>query len=173
MNMENIFSIVNTIALVSWLLLILLPFNRREYFYKITKYLTFPILGLLYAVLIFPHFISSGGGFDTFENVKKLLSNDWVLLAGWIHYLIFDLFVGIYIAKNLDERKIPKIFQSFFLILTFMFGPAGLLVYFLFNQIIKFTNKYIYFFYPVDWRLGLENKVYSYTLYAWAFSFAL
>lgn len=173
MDLEIIFSIVNTVALLSWVLLIVLPKKQRGYLYTVCKFVTFPLLALLYAGLMFSYFTSSGGGFDTFENVRKLLSNDWVLLAGWIHYLVFDLFVGIYIAKKLDDRNIGRIFQSFFLLLTFMFGPAGFLTFITFIFLVTYINKYIYFLYPKDLRLGLDNKIYSYTLYSLAFSLAL
>jgi hypothetical protein len=135
--------------------------------------LVFPILAIIYSVLIITFFQVSGGGFDTLENVKKLLSNDWVLLAGWVHYLIFDLFVGVYIAKRLDSNNIGKVFQVIILITTFMFGPLGWLLNFLFEKLNTLFTKYIYFFYKEEDRIGLENKVYSYTLFVLTLNIAL
>lgn len=170
---ETTFLIVNTLALISWILLIVFTPKFREYLYKVFSNLVFPFLALIYGVLIISFFQVSGGGFDSFENVKKLLSNDWVLLAGWIHYLIFDLFVGVYIAKRLDKNNIDKLFQGIILLITFMFGPLGWLIYFLFEKLNILFTKYIYKFYKQEDRIGLENKIYSYTLFSLTINIAL
>jgi hypothetical protein len=52
-----------------------------------------------------------------------------VLLAGWIHYLAFDLFVGRWIASEADKMGISRLIQGPILFGTFMFGPLGLLVF--------------------------------------------
>ena len=48
---------------------------------------------------------------------------------GWIHYLAFDLFVGVWIARNADRHGINRIIQVPILFFTLMFGPMGLLIY--------------------------------------------
>jgi hypothetical protein len=50
-----------------------------------------------------------------------------LLLAGWVHYLAFDLFVGAHIAKSSAELGLPRWPLILLLPLTFMFGPLGLL----------------------------------------------
>ena len=56
-------------------------------------------------------------------------ADPWLLLAGWIHYLAFDLLVGAWEARDARERGIPHLFVVPSLILTFLFGPAGWLLY--------------------------------------------
>ena len=53
----------------------------------------------------------------------------WLLLAGWIHYLAFDLFVGSWEVRDAQERGIPHLAVVPCLLLTFMFGPAGWFLY--------------------------------------------
>jgi hypothetical protein len=57
--------------------------------------------------------------------------SDPVLVAGWIHYLAFDLFVGTWIASEADRLGWNRVVQAPILIATFMFGPIGLLLFFI------------------------------------------
>ena len=59
----------------------------------------------------------------------KLFTNEWATLAGWIHYLAFDLFVGAWEVKDAQEKNISHWFVIPCLILTFLFGPIGFLLY--------------------------------------------
>ena len=52
-----------------------------------------------------------------------------MLLAGWIHYLAFDLLIGSWEVRDARELGIPHLFVVPCLFLTFMFGPAGWLLY--------------------------------------------
>ena len=83
----------------------------------------------LYAVLIAIHFAGSKGGFSSLHEVALLFANPWLLLAGWVHYLAFDLLVGSWEVRDARERGVRHIFVVPCLILTFLFGPAGWLLY--------------------------------------------
>ena len=61
--------------------------------------------------------------------MAELFSNPWLLLAGWIHYLAFDLFVGTWMVRDSLERRVPRLLVAPCLLLTFLFGPAGFLAY--------------------------------------------
>jgi len=52
-------------------------------------------------------------------------------LAGWVHYLAFDLFIGSWEVRDANRHGIPPWAIIPSLILTFLFGPMGLLLYFL------------------------------------------
>jgi hypothetical protein len=52
-----------------------------------------------------------------------------LLAAGWLHYLAFDLFVGAWIAERAGALGIPHLLVLPLLLLTFLFGPAGLLAF--------------------------------------------
>ena len=69
------------------------------------------------------------GGFNSIAEVRALFMSDPVLLAGWVHYLAFDLFLGIWIAEQADRIHIHRIIQAPVLAATFLFGPIGLLLH--------------------------------------------
>jgi hypothetical protein len=50
--------------------------------------------------VFFPGVSPAEGGFGTLAEVKALFSVDALLLAGWIHYLAFDLFIGAWIVRD-------------------------------------------------------------------------
>jgi hypothetical protein len=70
-----------------------------------------------------------GGGFGSLAQVQTLFSFPRAALAGWLHYLAFDLFVGSRIARDSQRRGIAAYAVAPALLLTFMFGPVGLLTY--------------------------------------------
>ena len=69
------------------------------------------------------------GGFSTLAGVSQLFANPWLLLAGWIHYLCFDLLIGCWEVRDARDRGLPHLLVVPCLLLTFMFGPAGWLLY--------------------------------------------
>lgn len=125
---SEIFSYANSAALLGWLILIFLP-RRFDIVFFIPQYLIPFGLGLIYAGLIFANIYTVDGGFDSIQNVRALFSKDELLLAGWIHYLAFDLFIGAWIARQSDGLGIPRLIQTIVLLATFMFGPVGLVLY--------------------------------------------
>ena len=128
MKAEQIFSIANLLAMLSWLLIIILP--RWRFTAKIVLNGAIPLLlSAAYLVLIVLFFGKAEGGFDSLANVMKLFTNEWAVLAGWIHYLAFDLFVGSWEVKDAQANGISHWFVIPCLILTFLLGPIGFLLY--------------------------------------------
>jgi hypothetical protein len=60
-----------------------------------------------------------------------------VLLAGWIHYLAFDLFVGSWEVRDAQRVGIHHLFVVPCLVLTVLFGPIGLLLYLLLRAALR------------------------------------
>ncbi|MCE9600023.1 MAG: DUF4281 domain-containing protein [Spirochaetia bacterium] len=77
------------------------------------------------------------GGFGSLEGVSLLFQNPYALLAGWIHYLAFDLFVGSWISAHAAKHSISRFLILPCQFLTFMFGPVGLLSYLLLRLAIR------------------------------------
>lgn len=130
MNPELIFSIANTAALIGWIILAVAPR------WKWTKTLILSgglilLLSAIYLTIIALTFGESEGGFDSLANVMKLFEDPNAVLAGWIHYLAFDLFVGTWIISNSQKLGIKHLYIVPCLFFTFMFGPIGLLLYFI------------------------------------------
>ena len=128
MTADKIFSIANMIALLSWLILLVAP--RFVLTRKIILSGAIPLLlSVAYLILIVLFFGRADGGFDSLANVMKLFTNEWAVLAGWIHYLAFDLFVGAWEVRDAQERGISHWLVIPCLVLTFLFGPIGFLLY--------------------------------------------
>jgi hypothetical protein len=81
-------------------------------------------------VLLAAHWGESKGSFSTLAAVAVLFSNRWLLLAGWIHYLAFDLFIGAWQVRDARAQAISHFLVIPCLLLTFLVGPVGLLLYF-------------------------------------------
>jgi hypothetical protein len=128
MNADQLFPIANLIAMLSWILLAALP-NRRWVTEVITGVAVPALFGVVYiaiAIAVFPH---AEGGFNSLAGVAALFANRWMLLAGWLHYLAFDLLIGTWEARDSIARGVPRWVLVPCLFLTFMFGPAGWLLY--------------------------------------------
>jgi hypothetical protein len=124
---ETLFGACNMLALAAWLALLVLP--RWPSLKHGIRFGVVGTLATVYASLIFTRFSAvEGGGFDSLAAVRTLFASDPVLLAGWVHYLAFDLFAGAWLAQRLDELKVSRVIQAPILVATFMFGPIGLLL---------------------------------------------
>ena len=139
MTADQVFSFTNLLAVAGWILLIVAPY--RKYTQKIILHGIIAFLSILYAYLIIFHFSESkNGGFNSLEEVSNLFRNKWLLLAGWTHYLAFDLMTGLFIINNSQIHQINRWIIIPCLLLTFLFGPCGLLLY-LIVRLVK-TRKY-------------------------------
>ncbi len=85
-------------------------------------------LSAAYALIVLSRFAEADGGFGSLAAVASLMSNDWALLAGWVHYLAFDLFIGAVMARRMDQVGISRVVQAPILGATFMLGPIGFLI---------------------------------------------
>jgi len=128
MSLEAAFSLFNLSALIGCMLLIFGPRRYRIVFY-IPQYIIPLLLSLAYAGLMFSHFFTVEGGYGSLSEVAALFSVNELLLAGWVHFLAFDLFIGAWIAERSDAIGIPRLMQAVFLLATFMFGPVGLALF--------------------------------------------
>lgn len=127
MTPEDIFSLAGTAAMAGWALLVLGP-RRYGWLNAVPLWVIPAGLSAVYGLLILSRFSGMGGGFDSLASVAVLMSDDWALLAGWVHYLAFDLFVGAVMAARMDRVGVGRVVQAPILLSIFMLGPFGFLV---------------------------------------------
>ena len=134
MDWAFVFNAVNLLALIAWVALILLP--RWPALLSAVLYLGVGLLCLIYATgligLLTGLIPNAGGGgadFTTIAGVRSIFGSDAGVTIGWTHYLAFDLFVGLWIARDGDAKNISRLLQAPVLLATFMAGPLGLLVW--------------------------------------------
>ena len=135
MNWDLLFGFVNGLALVGWLALAALPRGPRTM--ALIMYGAVAMLCLIYLilfVLLFGKLIDPGGGggggdFRSIDGIRALFASDGGIVIGWTHYLAFDLFVGLWIARDADHKGFKRLTQLPFLFATLMAGPIGLLAW--------------------------------------------
>lgn len=128
MDAALLFKTANAFVIPGWLLLLLMP--NWKYTAPLIRYGMVVVLAVLYACLILGSISGfNGESFSTLENVKHLFQNDNAVLAGWIHYLAFDLLIGTHIVEQAKLYQVPRWLYVFTLPLTFMFGPMGYLLF--------------------------------------------
>jgi len=140
MTYDLLFSLVNLSVMPAWALLILAPkWNGTE---KLVHSMFYPLLlGAVYIggmIMAAMGHGAEGGGFGSIEGVRTLFSSDVGMLIGWTHYLVFDLFVGAWEARDAQRRKVNHWLLIPCLLLTFMLGPVGLMLYLVLR---KFLGK--------------------------------
>ena len=139
MDANQIFSIANSLALISWIPLFIFPFSKKVRNGLLGSTVT--MLSTAYAVLFFQTFDAGAlESFSTLDGLMTLFSDRDAVLIGWIHYLAFDLLTGIFIAKNAEKHQLnPWILRPIFLF-TFMAGPLGFIFYVIYKTAA--TKKY-------------------------------
>ncbi|TGM10156.1 DUF4281 domain-containing protein [Leptospira barantonii] len=136
MELSLLFKIANNVALAGWVLLIVAP-NWKHTRLVTTGFLGTLLFGSIYTILLIFSFGKTQGNFGSLEGVTLLFQNQTVLVAGWIHYLAFDLFVGTWESANAEKLGISRWLVIPCQIATFMFGPFGLLSYLLLRAILR------------------------------------
>jgi hypothetical protein len=136
MSPDALFEVANPIALAGWIALIFSPLAPRA-------------LGLLggtaipivlsggYAAIVLAHWASGEGGFDSLKSVEQLFQSRWLLLAGWVHYLAFDLLLGAWQVRTARREGIAHLQLIPCLLATFLFGPAGYLLF----QLLRASHR--------------------------------
>ena len=133
MDIELVFTIVNTAVLPFWLLLIVAPHA------KVTDVLVHSgLVGVVYGVIYIGYLGATmlgdspeGAGMGSLASLQAAFSDPRAMLAAWVHYLVFDLFVGAWITRDAKRHGIHHVLIFSPLVLTLMTGPFGLLLYLL------------------------------------------
>jgi Domain of unknown function (DUF4281) len=133
MTADGLFHLCGSLAMLGWLGLLLAPLwpaRLRDRFPRLIFAIGIPaLIAVLYTALIFTHWAHHAGGFNSLDSVMLLFTDRWLVLAGWVHYLAFDLFVGGWELADSRQRGVPHLAVVPMLLLTFFFGPIGFLGY--------------------------------------------
>jgi hypothetical protein len=128
---QAFFQFTNTLALAAWIALVLFP-GKRLVSGWLCAVIVPGLLALGYAGVIGWKLATNGlptGDVMTLVGLREVFSDDWVFAAAWTHYLVFDMVVGAWIARDSMKLGMPRLLVTVSLLLTFLAGPAGFLVY--------------------------------------------
>ena len=136
MNLELLFSVAGVLSMIGWLTLVVSPLI--PHWSDRIAGLIIP-LWLSIGYIVIAIFFSSGGdgGYGSLAAVAKLFSKPEALLAGWIHYLAFDLLIGAWMCRTARQQHISFYRVLPCLPLTFLFGPAGYVAFLLVRWLSK------------------------------------
>ena len=133
---DTLFTAANAIVLPVWVAMAVAP--RWRVTKWVVRSLWAPLLlATLYLVLVLTNLGATDGSFFSLDGVSRLFEDRQVLLAGWVHYLCFDLVVGSWELRDSQEQEIPHWMMLPCLFLTMMWGPTGLLLY----LAVRYFNK--------------------------------
>ena len=133
---EILYFWVNLGVLPFWLILIFFPSSNLSKFF-VTSILPIFLLSGSYAFVLYKSFLNSYDFLSNFElylsisNLSNLFSNNLFLMLFWIHFVSINLFIGGWIVKDSQKLYINKILTIFPLIVTYLIGPLGILIYWL------------------------------------------
>ncbi len=137
MSWDSAFAVTNAIAIIGWLILWFAP--RTPLLLSAVMYLGVALLCLIY-LIAFAGFAAgafapggpggAGAGFSyDLPGIRDLFATDAGVVIGWTHYLAFDLFAGLWIARDADAKGVGRLIQTPILVLTLLAGPVGLLIW--------------------------------------------
>lgn len=172
---EDIFPFLN-LVLIGYLTLIFIPH------WQLTKLITLilpGIYGVLYFGLLQDYVQKSNiplaeqmKSFNTLTGVIGLFKDPAVVMAGWTHYIAFDLLVARFIVYDAITEHIPHLFVIPLLPLTLMAGPVGLASYLLMKgckqigvglllycivTMLSIVMVFWIFILPASFRLGITE----------------
>ena len=137
-----LFSLTNLLALLGWMLLVFAP--RQPLVHSIILYLCVAALCLTYLVLfalvlsggLDPHRMAGAGEISgsSIGGVRAFFASDGGVVIGWTHYLAFDLFTGLWIARDADNKGFSRVVQAPFLLVTLLVGPIGLFAWLMMRE---------------------------------------
>lgn len=125
--LELLFSVAANLALAGWLVLAVLPYRFDAP--RLIATAVALALAVLYAALIGSFWSSGSGGFRSLNDVARLFEHRGLLLAGWVHYLAFDLLLGLWQREQARRIGLARWLLLPCLFLTLMFGPLGWLLF--------------------------------------------
>ena len=139
MSWSALFTLANVVAFAGWAMLAILP--RSKTVYSVIMYACVGLLCLAYVAMFVALFgeLADPGRVDgapepdlsnySVEGIRALFMSDGGIVLGWTHYLAFDLFVGLWIARDADAKGFSRLVQLPILFFTLMAGPIGLLLW--------------------------------------------
>jgi Domain of unknown function (DUF4281) len=131
MSFSQIFSLAAIAVLPLWLLMVFVP-TWRWTGRIVSQPWAYVPLAVLYAVLVLTRFGEVAQAVvinPRLETVAPLLATPAGATIAWVHFLAFDVFVGRWAYLDARSRGIHPLVMGPILVVTFLFGPMGLLLH--------------------------------------------
>jgi hypothetical protein len=134
------FNVSKYFALAGWFLVLVSLFvpKTRRMIWPFTQFVAPGLLCFCYILMVWDgwSYLNLPYSFTELRGIGDLYANFGPLTASWLHFLALDLFAGAWMVRDGVERNMPLLAIFVCLPFTFIFGPAGLLLYILLRYLI-------------------------------------
>ena len=130
MVIETVFRIANFLAVIGWM--VLLPaalFGWQRGLERVCGAIIPMILAGAYGLVLVSFWGRVHVDVDSVAAISAMFRQPAAALAGWLHYLAFDLLIGVMLAQRMREDGVPWFVMMTILVLTAFAGPAGFLLF--------------------------------------------
>ena len=126
---DTAYFLANASVVPVWALMVFAP--RATLTERLTSTPLIPVLyGMLYITLVIAHFFIGGeGDMWTLDGLRLSFTRDLVLLLAWVHYLCFDMVVGMWALRDAKRLQLSWWMVGPCLVLMLFLGPAGFVCY--------------------------------------------
>ena len=121
--------VINASVLPVWLCMMLAPSSALSQ--RLAALPAIPAAwAVLYSTLLLASSVTGGdGSMASMAELRVAFDRDLVLLLAWVHYLCFDMIVGMWELRDARRLDLPRPLVTVCLAMTLFFGPAGFLLY--------------------------------------------
>lgn len=137
----TVYDIATKLALAGWALLLgaLFVAKVRPIAWPLAQFVLPALFGILYMLMVWEGraALDLPDSFTTLPGIGALFDNPSALTAGWIHIMAMDMFAGAWMARDGLAGGVPRALLALLLLLTFAFGPSGLLLYILLRFVLR------------------------------------
>ena len=131
---ETLYMWINLGVLPFWFILIVFPQSHLSRIF-VTSIFPFLILSGVYIFILYKSYLIGydfDGNFSLYlglSELSRLFEDHLYIMIFWTHFIAINLFIGGWIVKDSQKFSINKVLMAVPLIVTYLIGPLGLLLY--------------------------------------------
>jgi len=131
---ETLYMWINLGVLPFWFILIVFPQSHLSRIF-VTSIFPFFILSGVYVFILYKSYLIGydfDGNFSLYlglSELSRLFEDHLYIMIFWTHFIAINLFIGGWIVKDSQKFAINKVLMAVPLIVTYLIGPLGLILY--------------------------------------------
>lgn len=126
---ETLYTVANVAVLPAWLMLGIAP--EHPLTRKLVRSGLYSLAYCVAYVALFVVLVASGraGSMARLADIQAGFQTPAFALLGWVHYIAFDLLVGVKVREEANELGKSRLFLAPILFMTLLLGPLGFLLW--------------------------------------------
>ena len=131
---EILYMWINLGVLPFWFILMVFPQSHLSRIF-VTSIFPFFILSGVYIFVLYKSYLIGydfDGNFSLYlglNELSRLFEDHLYIMIFWTHFIAINLFIGGWIVKDSQKFAINKVLMAVPLIMTYLIGPLGLILY--------------------------------------------